>query len=188
MIALSDQRPATSNRCIVLGAMRIVLVVCLALCYAQPARALYWEDDFPSNDPENEYRVPKGCVMGSVWDKLRRSAAGISNFLVYGGREPADTGPSLNKRKKGMVVLGCTVLGGVTGGVIGLATENENTDIMVHRVTSIGLGVICGVIVGVWVVPDSFSYDEQARWVNPDARFSEARYRDLETDVLRLHF
>ena len=169
-------------------ARQLIIFVVLISLFPIHLHALYWEDDFPGNDPENEYRTPKGCVLGSVWDKMKRSAAGVSNFLVYGGREPADMGPSLNKRKKGLVVLGCAALGGVTGAIVGLATEGEGTDRMVHRVTSIGLGVICGVVIGVWVVPESFSYDEQAHWVNPDMKVSAALRRDFEASVLEVHF
>jgi len=140
-----------------------LIVLLVSVCLPQASLALYWEDDFPSNDPENAYRVPKGCVLGPLWDKIKRNAAGASNFLLYGGREPADMGPSLNKRKKGMVVLGCTVLGGVTGGMIALATEQEGGEQSVQRTTAVAVGAMCGVIVGIWVVPESFSYDDNAR-------------------------
>ncbi len=169
--------------------LKIILLILVAvlLCH-QSVEALYWEDDFPGNDPENEYRVPKGCVLGSVWDKMKRSTAGISNFLLYGGKEQADMGPSLNKRKKGLIILSCAVMGGVTGAIVAVATETEGADRMVYRATAIGVGVMSGVVVGVWVVPESFSYDEQARWINPDIKVSAARRCGFRASILQAEF
>jgi len=116
-------------------------------------------------------------------DKVKRNAAGASNFLLYGVREPADMGPSLNKRKKGMVVLGCAVLGGVTGGMISLATEQEGGEQAVQRTTSIAVGAMCGVVLGIWVVPESFSYDDNARERSRILYLAKARHKGIRASI-----
>ncbi len=166
----------------------LVVFIILILLSQIHLSALYWEDDFPANDPENAYRTPKGCVLGSIWERVKRSTTSISNFLLFGGKEPADMGPPINKRKKGLVVLGCGVLGGVTGAVIGLATEQEGGEQTAYRVTSVSIGVISGIIVGIWVVPESFSYDDQARWQDRPLRTVAVPRRELRATLWQGRF
>ncbi len=166
----------------------LAVFIILVLLSQLHLSALYWEDDFPANDPENAYRVPKGCVLGPIWDRVKRNTTSLSNFLLYGGKEPADMGPPINKRKKGMIVLGCGVLGGVTGAMIGLVTEQEGREQTIHRATSVGIGVMCGIVVGIWVVPESFSYDDQARWRVRPLRTAAVPRRELKATLWRGRF
>ena len=146
------------------GLKRRALVFSFLLSLSLPsAFGMFWEDDHSTNDPTNKYRTPQGCFAGPLLKGLRKSSKRVGTYLSEGGRPAADRGPVVNKGKKSAIILASGLLGATTGYVLALATESNNQDAALTRSTLTAAGLVGGVLVVLYAIPESMNVDSQAR-------------------------
>lgn len=146
-----------------LGLVSWPVMILFILSLSHPARAMYWEDDHPSNDPSNQYRKPGGCFWGPLFRGLKKSSRKAKRYLSEGGRPLADRGVVVNRGKKLSVILSSGLLGATTGYIAALATEKDNQDIALYRSVLTTAGFLGGMVVGIFILPETLNVDPHAR-------------------------
>ena len=141
----------------------LCVLALLALGFSQSSSAMYWEDDHPSNDPANKYRKPGGCLWGPLFRGFKSSGRKVGRYLSQGGRPTPDRGRVLRKEKKLAIILASGFLGGTAAYITALSTEKETQDIVLYRATLTIAGVVGGLLVGVYAIPETMNTDPTAR-------------------------
>jgi hypothetical protein len=141
----------------------LTFLFCLASMVIHPlipqAHALFWEDNSPSNDPnEVKQRPDHFSLFDWVGDAEKNAQKGEYRKLDH-----PDKGPGVNGGPRTSIII----LTGVIGTGAGLFCAYEftplNTDMTAPYIIDGALGMCAGVIVGVLIMPKDYDVDPYVR-------------------------
>lgn len=150
--------------------------------FVTPAQAMYWEDDTDFNAPQDRVQRPNGGFFLFNWFRKSQQSGQKRRAKELENR---DKGPSVNGKKKALLL----VTSGLVGMGIGLLISSATTNNEDHRGRNNFMGAVfgfCGgLAVGSFIIPDDYQVDSASL---PNNRFRVAFASDPKLQPIRGSF
>jgi hypothetical protein len=123
------------------------------------AHALYWEDESPSNDPNEVKTRPTNFFLFDWIDDIDKN----TKKNKYRDMDNHDLGPSVNNGARAMELVSSGVVGLAAGLFLADRLTASGTDETSNLFIGGAVGLCAGIAVGALIMPHDFEVDQRAR-------------------------
>jgi hypothetical protein len=141
---------------LIIGFTGILYIGSLVIPFAvKPAYALYWEDQFPGNNPKDIKRRPQGFFLFNWIGSLLH----MEREHKYRSLGNEDNGPMVNTGSQTLIIIVSGIVGMVAGIITGYSVapnvDRQTPDMFIGG--SLGLGA--GIGIGELIIPRDYQVD-----------------------------